>query len=410
MIELNRICGLLMLATLPSQAGSEILTSLQPSSGKDARIISAPQKASTGWTFSLSAASRSFGDISYLADSSIGSSSDIASFVGEGFQPDLTDGGPTGPANQFSDRTYDNGFVNQSSLTGATGRTTNFSYTDSSVFQNVDANGVPQQLRFISSNVGRGRRTSLPSLSRGDLRDSDSLGSEAGLQIAASYQFGDVSGFQVNLDTSFSAVGLDVQSNASTFDQLQTGQDFVASITDTFDVSDVIVPGAPYTGAFEAPGQPSIPNLPVSGSRTQTERNVGSAQQVSVTNEISRDLSVNLNSLSAGLSASRTFELITIQLGAGITGTHAGVSGSTTERLLANGQTSRTVSTRSEDDEFLLGAYLQATAAVALTDRVAAHVYGRYDWSEDLESSVGRDSFSADLSGPSVGLGMSFRF
>ena len=407
MIDLTRIAGVLLLATLPSHAGSELLETLRPGDGKNADVISPTLPTSTGWTLSLSTASRSFGNITYLTNSSIGSSDSIGSFVGESFEQ-LS--GAEGPAGQVSDRAYDNGFVNRSSLTPATGRTTNFSYTDSSVFQNVNSDGVPQQLRFLSSNAGSGRRTSLPSLSRRDIRDSHSLGSEIGLQIAASYALNEAAGFQISFETSFSAAGLDVQSTASTFDQLQEGQDFIISLSDTFDVSDVVVPGAPYTGAFEAPGQPSIPNLPIPGSRTRADRNDGPAQQVAVTNQISRDLAVNLDSLSAGLSASRTFDRFTVQLGAGITGTHAGVSGSTTERLLADGRTSRSLTTTSDVDEFLLGAYFQATASLALTSRVSAHVYGRYDWSEDLESVVGRDSFRADLSGPSVGLGMSFQF
>ena len=60
--------------------------------------------------------------------------------------------------------------------------------------------------------------------------------------------------------------------------------------------------------------------------------------------------------------------------------------------------------------ETLLGLYLEANAAYKIDESWSVEGFFRYDWTEDLDASAGATNFSVDLSGWSIGTGVTYRF
>jgi hypothetical protein len=58
----------------------------------------------------------------------------------------------------------------------------------------------------------------------------------------------------------------------------------------------------------------------------------------------------------------------------------------------------------------LPGAFVQGAVELPLTERISLTGFGRYDWSQSLDGSVGPSSFSMDPTGWSLGAMVGVRF
>lgn len=282
--------------------------------------------------------------------------------------------GGVGPAGAFGDRTYDDGFVNIGAATPATGRTTNFSYDNDT--QIIGGN-------LVYTKAGG---TSFDSPVPG--RDGDQDFAAPFIELA--YMATVEPGLEIGITTNFAFTGLDSRLS-------QNITSYAVTTRDSYPLGGVILPLAPFTGSFAGPG-PTIPNIP--GMREQLLTPTGTGAYVFETD-------TDLFSLAFGteIAWSPVPDLF-LNAGAGVVMNYARWDANYRVPTAAAG----VVTGSDSGSEFLLGLYLKAGAEYRFDEQWSVDGFLRYDWNESLEGSVGPTTFEVDLSGFSVGLGVTYHY
>lgn len=306
----------------------------------------------------------------------IGGLSVAPAFGGNGLSFRQLPVGP-GPRGVAADRTYDDGFVNTATGTPATGLTTAFGYQNTPTIAGGEV---------IFSRAGG---VQVATASGGTAGDDGAVAPV--LELAWLTPVNDA--LEVGVAGNFSWLGLDQG----------FGQDVVSStitVRDGFDLAGVVLPAAPYNGQTGV-ASVLIPNVPT--SRQEEVVAVG-------TERFNFSSDVDLFSLAIGPEVRwRVTERFSLTGSGGVVLNFADWTASAQVPNVVAGAVSST-EFRADDEEFLWGAWVQAAAEVALTERWSVRLFGRYDWSEDLEGAVGPTEFEVDLSGWSVGGGLGYRF
>ncbi len=284
-------------------------------------------------------------------------------------------GSPTAEGN----RTYDNGFVNIGSATPLTGLTTNFGYT----------NGPPQVGDNLVFSRAGGVAVGLPTGGRddADILPAPYLDFSYIIPIQENLEVG------INLNFSFGGLSGRFRSNVG-----------ISSVTtvDIYALNGVIVPSGNYSGPVGG-AAPLISNIP-----TLRQQNIAQT----LTDQYYFKQDSDLYSLALGSDVRWIpLENLTVSIGTGVVLNIADWSAESNNPAInpANANIIRNVIS-SNGRETLLGLYLKATASYQINENWGIESFFRYDWTENLEASAGSTDFTVDLTGWSIGVGVSHRF
>lgn len=338
------------------------------------RVIS-PSTSSSYWSVGAGLAWRRIGSTTVAPN--LAANNPPAAF----FSPSAGPGAATGIAN----RNYDNGFVRIGAGTPISGQTTNFSFQNNSQF-----NAAADTLTFTSSG---GVALENP----GSGRDGDDTAASPYIELSYLVPVREdlEGGFTFSLSTS----GLN-SSVSSSFNS------FNVTTTDTFNLNGVIPPLTtplnPFVGSFTGPG-PLIPNAPANRAFTQT---------LDGTQNFLFESETDLYSVAFGGDIRWKIDkkwFLEAGVGAVVNFIDWDARSST---VLINPATNALVpvSASSSGTEILLGVYAQVGIGYKINDNWSADGFFRYDITEDLRGSVGGSNFDVDLSGWSIGGGLSYRF
>ncbi len=289
--------------------------------------------------------------------------------------------GGVGPENAFGDRTYDNGgFVNTDPGTVNDGRTANYGYQSPTLIGN--------NLIFTRSG---GAAIGLPTGGNADVD----------LVVAPYLDFSYVIPVREDLE-----IGLNLNLAFSGIDGAFGSGLAISSVTtvDTYDVSGIVIPNGPFFGSPNSGGNvPLIPNIPA--SRQQNVAQTGTGQY-----RFQQD--TDLYSLALGSDIRWTpSEKFTFGLGAGVVVNIADWNAQSSNPAVNPATAAIFRNNVSADGrEILLGLYLEANAAYRIDKNWSIDGFFRYDWTEDLDASAGATNFTVDLTGWSIGAGVTYRF
>lgn len=278
-----------------------------------------------------------------------------------------------------ADRTYDNGFVNIGAATPFSGLTTNFGYPTNPPQVGSD---------LIFSRAG-GAAIALPT------GGSDSEDAAIAPYLEFNYIIPVHEDVEIGLNLNFAFTGLEgsFASNVA-----------LSSVTtvDTYALNGVVVPNGSYSGPFGG-AAPLIPNIPT--SRQQNLVQTGTDQY-----RFQQD--TNLYSLALGSDILWTPSgKFTFGIGAGLVLNIADWNAQSSNPAVNPATAAIFQNTVSNDDsDFLFGLYLEANASYSIDESWSIESFMRYDWTENLEASAGDTTFTVDLSGLSIGTGVTYRF
>ena len=284
-----------------------------------------------------------------------------------------------GSATATGNRTYDNGFVNIGSATPLTGLTTNFGYTS----------GPPQVGDNLVFSRGGGAAVGLPTGGRDD----------ADVSAAPYLDFSYIIPIQENLE-----VGINLNFSFGELSGRFRSNVALSSVTtvDTFALNGVIVPSGNYSGPVGG-AAPLIPNIPKSRQQNIVQ---------TVTDQYYFKQDTDLYSLALGPDLRwMPMESIIVSIGAGVVLNIADWSAESNNPAVnpANADIIRNVAS-TNGQEMLIGLYLKATASYQIDENWGIESFFRYDWTENFEASAGATDFTVDLTGWSLGVGVSHRF
>jgi hypothetical protein len=309
-----------------------------------------------------------------------------------------------GPATGLFDRVYDNGqYVRQEPRTAATGRTSDYSY---------DAH-VPGGPLILSATGGERRVITAASASAptgwsegDDWEISPYLSLTRLTDLGKGWSFGPSFNFSfTNVDGS--------QGGLNTLNASERRDIFDVKVTDRFDTTGLILPSAPYTGS---PGA-LAPLLPAEPSFPRTfEDTLRSQDFADFSDSVQESLEVNLFGISLGADAVYRFEnRFFAGLGTGVVLNIADWDAKRGDRLIqvTNGGAPIEIASaafRNSGTDLLFGFYLQGSLGYQINDSWSIEANARYDWNESLNDSVGGSDFDVDLTGFSLGAGVSYSF
>lgn len=202
----------------------------------------------------------------------------------------------------------------------------------------------------------------------------------------------------------------DSSNESSTFKAVRSFNNSTFSVIDRYDLQGVIPPLAPYNGTYESPGTaPLIDNIPTERITTQTG---SSTSTQTIFNQVSESLDIHLYCLSLGPSLRFETQRFVFAGSAGLAVNLADWDATFDEKLRLKGTKAaiRKWSADSHETDILPGFYLQGSAGYQITENWMFSAFGRYDWSDSLSGSVGPSTFSADLSGYTLGGAVTFTF
>lgn len=279
-----------------------------------------------------------------------------------------------GDAGAFDNRVYDDGFVSIGAATPGTGLTTNFGYAD-------EVQGASGSLVYTK---GGGSSIGFPV-----------AGQDGNSDFVAPYielgYFMDVRpDLEVGLTSSFSFTGMDSEISQ----QVTT---FAVTTRDSYPLGGIVLPLGPYTGSFAGPG-PVIGNIP--GTREQIFTPTGTGTYLFNTD-------TDLYSFAfGGEVAWRPCSKVSLNAGTGVVMNIANWEGGYRVPTAAGG----TLAQSNDGTDFLLGLFLKTGAEYRIDDQWSVDAFVRYDWTESLEKQVGPSAFEVDLSGWSLGGGVTWRY
>ena len=370
----------------------------------------APDPASGGWSWRASAgpAYRKLGGVSF----DTGTFSNRAMF--QALVPRLSAGraanpGETGigPADRFADRTYRDGFVRRD---GATENPNSF-LPGTTAYWGYENNSQVQggSLLYNGGEYATAAANSGSEANSGDWRDDLENGAFA-LELDMIRPLG--GDLKWGAGFGFIFTPMDARRSVSTFSGFLSLNEQAFGVTDLYNLQDVVPPAAPYAGTFDHPGTaPLIDNIP---SARLINRIAAEGQRADFKNVVNQEFDLGLYTFSIAPVLEWQRGRFSFSGRAGLALNIANWDASFHERLLRRRSgTTREIASwqrRRSGTDVLPGFFLQAAAAYQINDRWSVSVFGRYDWNESLRGSVGPSSFSADLSGGTMGTFITFNF
>lgn len=306
-----------------------------------------------------------------------------------------------GPAARFADRVYSDGYVGVDQGTANDGNTSLWGYENAGQV-------AGDSLRFHGSgtrqDVSRGRDAQ-----PGGDWEGDEGGNAPVVQFDWWRQVS--SRFSAGAQFQWSLLQLDGSQNSSDFSAWQRRESFGRSFTDVYDLHGIIAPQAPYSGAGLGLG-PLLDNIP---SAREFHESASGSDRAVYFNDIRQSLDLNVNTLSLGPTFACRTDRLSLQASAGFSLNIASWDAAQRETLYLsrNGGSATVVKEwrdHSSGTDLLPGFYLQSGATCQITPSISITGFGRYEWSDELEGSVGPSTFQADLTGWSAGVMVGYRF
>lgn len=309
-----------------------------------------------------------------------------------------------GPADATADRTYDDGFVNIGAATPGSGLTTYWGYMNASQVQNGD---------LVYARVGGERRDVTIHDTAAVTGWNDDADWETGPFLELTYSVPIRPNLTAGFGVNFMSTDIDVsRGGLNTISQFQQLDVYDVTAIDTYPLNGIIPPGPGYEGSFAGPG-PLLGNVPDSRAFPETLASTDTALFLDSIRDV-----LDLDLYTFGLGGTLNWiphPQFFVAAQAGVALNLADWNGYRNELITqsdnggpATDFSRRTV--RADDQEVLWGLYLQSSLAWRLSETWALHGFARYDWNEDLEDRIGPSSFEVDLSGWSVGAGISLTF
>lgn len=297
-------------------------------------------------------------------------------------------GGSSGIPQGTGDHEYEDGYVNADAGTAAFGNTWYWGYDNASQLQGNDL------VFHGSSSASSYRSSSWSSVQRSSW--SEEL---QGVGVFAKFESPDlvkVGAFALSVELAYSWTHDETaRTTRDVFraEQRSTSYTENLAIEDRYDVTGLLVPGAPYAGSYAGPGL-TIPNTPY--SRTESGDAGSSAVQAAVfSSDVRETFEVNLHTLSFGPRLSSTpGKNVRLGVSTGLALNFVDWKASHEETLSVrqNGGPPRTLKqwrTEESGTEVLAGLYVEAVCEIRLTNRLSAYAGGRYDWSDGMSAKVG---------------------
>ena len=376
------------------------LADIENDSSKSA-LTSVPAHPFSGWRLSLSPSLsyQRFGRVR-INGGARNDSSMLPSLLGSSSEK-LPDIGSTGI---FGERSYDDGFVNQTGPTPDTGRTWFWGYDNDSQINNagdlvMSATGTRQDFQESYHNPGSG--SSSKTLDGITPRFDLTLTPPPGIKRP----------FQ-NILVSFAYFADEASGDFTSFTGEQTLDQYRLDFQDTFTTSGLFLPGAGYGGTFLGPGV-TIPNLP--GERATSETLTGT-EVATLRNEVSLDFSLDSFSLAIGptfegafapgwewqgsFGPTLNFHRYSLRQNEQVYGTVGGVR----TPVGAGFRNSESGS------EFGLGLFLRGKVIHQLTENWNLDTYLQAEIAESFRVSNDVSSFKIEPSGYSIGIGLARSF
>lgn len=397
---LRRVSVLLSAAALlPRVHGGELPSAdlHTPIGGSKGGLVS-PAESGGGWKFTLGAARRSLGDVSF--DTGL-TPAELPDLVGGSF---FTPPPGIGETDSFADRTYDDGFVNIGAATPGTGLTTYWGY---------DNAGQVQGGQLVLTRTGGIRNEVINSGTVAPAGWNQDTGDEGTPYLDLAYTIPVKRNVSAGFGLNFMSVGLGgSRGGLNTFSQSQVLNIYDVTATDSYDLGGIIPPGAGYAGSFAGPGA-LIPNLPADREFSET---LDSTFTANFRDDISESLDVDFHSLGfSGRIAWQPAPQVYLGAEGGLVLNLASWDASRDERILQSidGGADTVIASRSlrrSGNDLLWGVFLQATCGWRIDESWSAEVFGRYDWNESLGGSIGSSGYHLDLSGHTLGIGVGYSF
>jgi hypothetical protein len=308
-----------------------------------------------------------------------------------------------GNASEIGERDYYDGHVHQDGGTPEDGLTWNWGYQDAS-----QLSGDTLSYRGQGNSVTDGSRN------RTDTApgswDVDGDGVVPMIQLDWEYDLRP--NLAVGLSLQYSLLGFDGRNQSQTFSASQRQISREVNVIDYYDVSEIIVPLAPYQSSYDGPG-PLIDNRPF--ARTHHPGHVLEQSDVRFYNRIEESLDVQLHNLSFGPTISTKVGAVSLSLGGGVSLNIADWSATHTETLYVKRDRKapriyQRWSNRENNTSVLTGAYLQFAATVPITKKISLTAFGNHDWSQALEGTVGPSHFRVDPTGWTLGAMLGYSF
>jgi hypothetical protein len=203
----------------------------------------------------------------------------------------------------------------------------------------------------------------------------------------------------------------DVSRSGSTFSASRNRTDYRIGYHDRYDLMGTIPPSAPYAGTLAGPGA-LLPNRPA--ERT-ADYSVSGRDRIDAFNRITTDVSVNLWTLSLGPTLTWSRDRLALTASAGVTLNVADWEATQRETLFLRPQgrahrAARRWESRGDGVDAVPGLFVQGSLGFRISSAWELNVFGRYDYTGDVDVSAGSSSGEFDLSGWSVGGGLGYRF
>jgi len=360
------------------------------------------------WTLAAGPIWRQLGDIRFNTGTSPSGISPF--FGGNSYTPPPG----IGPDNAFADRTYDDGFVNIDESTLGDGMTGFFGYDQASQLQF----NPMEEASLVLTRAGGERRMVSAISTTAPVSWMEDADTEVGpyLELCFACPVGD--GLTVGAGLNFSVINIDgSRSGLNTFSQTHFVDVFDVTATDTYPVT----PGgefglptpAPYAGTYNRTGRALIPNIPASRVLTETP---GGSRRANFYDVVAEGLDLDLYTIGLGgqvawLPCPSCF----LRAEGGVAINLADWDARRDEQILFaidrgpyTEYSRRTLN--SDDNDVLFGLYLQAAIGWQINDNWSLQAFGRYDWNESIDGTVGPSTFSVDLDGWSAGIAAGYRF
>jgi hypothetical protein len=309
---------------------------------------------------------------------------------------------PVGATDSFADRLYSDGRVLVDGGTDRDGATSNWGYDRESQVQDGSLRYHASGHRWESASSARDLEAIESAI--------DGSGGSPVVELGWEHSLSHTVALGAQLQWSF--LDVDGSLDESRDFAWQSRSDFALDFTDTFDLQGVVPPEAPYQGSGEGFG-PLIDNQP---TRREVRERAAGGGRVRFFNRLENEIDIRLHTVSAGPMVRGQIGPLSGFGGLGLALNIVDWEASQTEALAysrddGSSRLVRAWSDRRQGTDVLPGVYLHGGLSWAVTPSLWLTAFGRYDWSESLNETVGVSSFSFDPGGWSGGvlLGWSFR-
>ena len=399
-----RLVSLLLVTTATLPAGDSVKP-VDAKTPKQAVNVQQPEESS--WSIDAGAQWRQIGKLNWQTGS-LATRSSLPWLAGRGAHGNTSGSNPSG----IGDHTYDNGFVMQDDGTPFDGNTAFYGYNSDSQVQgnNLTYNSANGGGTTSKSSYGASSTLRQPGWSD----DLSGAGWFIKMESPALLKLGPVSA-TLELGYSFTQDDTGHQSlGVFRASQSMRSTTRAVSVQDVYDVSGLTLPQAPFAGTLGGFAYPIIPDAPRSRT-TGLGRATNNGGSAVFSSDVQERFKLNLHTISLGPDFNAQLGRVRFGFGLGFGLNIADWDASYEERLSArvNGGPGRTLKSYRESasgTEALAGLYLQSSIEVSLTKHIGLYGSGRYDWAQSFSSGVGPSKFTVDVSGWTLGGGVSYRF